>query len=158
MSEPNPDRDLTQLEGALAGLKPAAPLDRDRLMYRAGQASVPCRGWAWPATTAASLLLSLTLGVMLLNRAAPEEVVRVIPVPIAVPVPGPPSLPTAPSPSAEPSLPVTKANPADAPLEYAQMRKEVLRWGVDALASRPPISAGSRQSSTVGSLMHQIEQ
>ncbi len=156
MSEPRPDPELTQVELALAGLKPAAALDRDRLMFRAGQASVPRRGWPWPAATATLLVLSVTLGGMLLKRPAPEVVVRVVSVPVPVPVPQ--SLPPAPSPSVEPSVPATKASPAGDPLEYAQMRKEVLRWGVDALSSRPPMVAVSWPPSTVGSLMHEIEQ
>src|SRR5258708_7696203 len=43
------------LESALAGLKPApALLDRDRVMFAAGQASAtPARRWVWPGAPAA---------------------------------------------------------------------------------------------------------
>lgn len=66
--------DLRAFEAALAALAPkAAALDRDRLMYEAGRASLatphvaPRGGWAWPAAfsamsaVAASLLLALVL-------------------------------------------------------------------------------------------------
>jgi hypothetical protein len=166
MSEPNIDRELAALETALAGLKPAAPLDRDRLMFSAGQASLPRRGWGWPAATAALLLVSFALAGMLLNRPALQEIVRVVPVPVAVPIAVPvdarapgvqPGMPSS-LPSVEALSPVARVNPAGASLEYAQLRKEVLRWGVDALSSRPPMVAVSRPASTVGSLLHEIEQ
>jgi hypothetical protein len=58
--------DLKALEAALGGMRPAAgAIDRDRLMYLAGRASVD-RGrriarFGWPLASAALLLLSVTL-------------------------------------------------------------------------------------------------
>ncbi len=69
--------DLKAFEAALGSLQPAArPIDRDRLMFLAGQASAsnsverPAidspqvakrRSWGWPLATAVSLLLSISL-------------------------------------------------------------------------------------------------
>lgn len=69
--------DLKAFEAALGSLQPTArPIDRDRLMFLAGQASTsgaaqpPAsnarrssnrRGWGWPLATAMSLLFSISL-------------------------------------------------------------------------------------------------
>lgn len=60
-----------ELERALGGLKPAAlNQERDRLMYRAGQASVERRNRFWPALSAG---LALTLAVSWTVRLHPEK-------------------------------------------------------------------------------------
>lgn len=56
--------ELAALEAALASLTPQAPrLDRDRLMFQAGQAAPRRRAgaWLWPCATAASLALAAVL-------------------------------------------------------------------------------------------------
>lgn len=58
--------DLKAFESELRGLRPAAgAIDRDRLMYLAGRASVECgtriARFGWPLASAALLLLSVTL-------------------------------------------------------------------------------------------------
>jgi hypothetical protein len=71
------NEELNSLESALRTLKPAAAsLDRDQIMYLAGQTSVqPAHGsfirrTAWPLATAASVMLAALLG----RVTAPEQV------------------------------------------------------------------------------------
>src|SRR5207237_8529792 len=81
MSEPTGDAHVTSLESALQGLVPRTPaLDRDQLMFRAGQAASPKRGLAWPALTAFFSLTSLVFaGWLFFQPAAPvrEQIVYV---------------------------------------------------------------------------------
>ena len=59
-----------ELEAALGGLSPAPPtLDRDRLMFRAGQASMRRRTRGWQGLAAA---LALTTTVSIVLRPAPD--------------------------------------------------------------------------------------
>ena len=61
-----------ELEAALGSLSPAAPtLDRDRLMFRAGQASTRRRARAWQGLAAA---LAVTTTVSIVLRPAPSAV------------------------------------------------------------------------------------
>jgi hypothetical protein len=54
-------------EHSLSALRPAAPnLDRDALLYAAGQASVP-RQKLWPWQTATAFLLAATLSLLFFN-------------------------------------------------------------------------------------------
>ena len=62
-----------ELEAALGGLQPVAVvIERDRLMYRAGQSSARRRNLAWPIL---SIALALMLGVSLLHQ--PERQTQV---------------------------------------------------------------------------------
>lgn len=61
--------ELAAVEAALAALAPRpAAVDRDRLMFQAGQAAAARAlgprhaAWRWPCATAASLVLALVLG------------------------------------------------------------------------------------------------
>ena len=92
MSEQRLNEALRAVEAALGSLRlRPSRLDCDRLMYLAGQASVTrskgaLRIWhagsVWPWTTAASLLVAVTLGVVLLVRAEPQTIERVVYVPV----------------------------------------------------------------------------
>lgn len=82
MSETEMNDPLAAVEAALRSLRPSpSGLDRDRLMFLAGQRALgnrPVRrrrrgpSWLWPCTTAASMLLAVTLGSMLLVQGKPE--------------------------------------------------------------------------------------
>ena len=86
MSEKRVKPDLEAIQSALSSLQPTESRgDRDRVMYRAGQAAsgavsveVPRRraGWTWPCATAASLLVAVTFAGMWLSRGEPE--VRIV--------------------------------------------------------------------------------
>lgn len=65
--------DLNELAKRLKQLLPAGQLDRDRVMYLAGQQSAvtarPRRGgWLWPAATGLASTVAVTLGVLLTIR------------------------------------------------------------------------------------------
>ncbi len=72
------------MEAELAGLRPREDrLDRERLIFRAGQASVAGRQagivrWAWPAVSAGMTAAAATLLVMLLVRPEPRERIRIV--------------------------------------------------------------------------------
>ena len=134
MSEERLNEPLTTLEAALASLqwRPSS-LDRGRVMYLAGQASVRGpkgalrtvrAGWLWPVATAASLLLAVGLGGVLLSSARPPVVERVV----YVPVERPPESTAAPDSS--PAAPVASRG---SPLrtDYLALRHLVLTRGVD---------------------------
>lgn len=91
---PEMPSDLKSFEAGLAALAPAsAGLNRDELMYRAGWAACAAAGtapmtmrpagrtvavaWLWPLTTAGLVLLSATLGIVLVARQPEVEVVYV---------------------------------------------------------------------------------
>jgi hypothetical protein len=140
--QPNQEPNLSALESALAALKPApAALDRDRLMYRAGQVSARRRNWLWPSAAAALLLVSLGLGAALLARPKPAETIRVVyveknPAPESAPAPRPAPPPEKAVALELPSLPASAA--------YLRTRGEVLRWGAEALPEPPPLTASAQ--------------
>ena len=69
------DPENKPLEEALKSLQPlAGAFDRDRLMYRAGQASAPRRSWAWPAL--ASVLALTSAGLTFALVLQPAGIVR----------------------------------------------------------------------------------
>lgn len=96
MSQERPDENVTHrasgeelppelkaVEAELADLCPRDDrLDRERLIFRAGQASVagrrgPTAAWAWPASLAGMTAVAATLLVMLLARPEPSVVERI---------------------------------------------------------------------------------
>jgi hypothetical protein len=89
--EADTPRDLTPLESALASLMPATVrVDRDRLMYQAGQASaqaeattagVQPRAWLWPTAAAGMSTVAAALFVLLVVRPQPAVVERIVYVP-----------------------------------------------------------------------------
>jgi hypothetical protein len=147
MSEPHSDRPLAELEAALKALAPApARLDRDRLLYRAGQASAPRPGWQWPAAAAAIALTAGTLTGSLAFRPGPQTIERIVYRTAPSPAPQPPPKAPAERPEgtpAQPALPLVGEAVARnvAPDGYLRMRDQVLRWGVEALPSSAPLPA-----------------
>jgi hypothetical protein len=88
--------ELKAVEAELAGLRPRTDrLQRDRLLYLAGQASFAGASsrrsallrvhWAWPATAAVMSAVAATLLVMLLSRPGPQIVERFVERPAARP-------------------------------------------------------------------------
>jgi hypothetical protein len=138
MSLDSHDPDLLGLEAALAALVPMpGQVNRDVLLYRAGQASVRGRRWDWPWTTAALGLVAGVLAVIVVFRPAPPPVERVVVVTIREPAPPAP-------PSADPTLPppAAESSPGDeiaggGSLNYVQLQKQVMRWGLDGVPSMP---------------------
>lgn len=125
MSEEPLNESLAAVQSALAGLalKPSG-LDRDRVMYLAGQAAASRSRsrWRWTLATAASWLLTFTVaGLWLLGQ--PEQ--------------------QATTPAIASNLPVVTVSPSAAPLrsDYLALRQLLLTQGVEALPSPQVIPA-----------------
>ncbi len=109
--------DLRSLEASLASLRPASGgLDRDRLMFLAGQESARrsrLRPLAWPAALAAMTGAAAALLAALLVRPGPAVVERVV----YVPAPAAQSAPESPQPAPAPVSPPEERSPgkADSP-------------------------------------------
>ncbi len=85
-----PDASLRRFEAELSALAPrAVRLDRDRLMFLAGQAAAgapadaqPPRRWIWPVSFSAMSAVAASLLVLLILRPAPQIVERIVRVPV----------------------------------------------------------------------------
>ena len=147
MSEPIQDPALTALETALAALAPLpTDISRERMLFRAGQASVRRRR-IWPCATAALALLSATLGAVLLLRPAPRTVERVVYVRVPVPAPAPAAAPAPPREEPPPPAAVDtdEGQPPDS--GYLRLRRQVVENGADALPPTTPWPTPPRPAS-----------
>lgn len=147
MAQQDYDPDLNHLGRQLRGLTPRpCPIDRDAVMFRAGQASVP-RNWLWPVATALSTCLAITFGAALLVQPALDHRVEVAPgrqpsphnygstVQDFSPQNGPGETPDEPTIAAEEDVwPAPQTG-------YFHAQNNVLRWGLDGIAVPPPASA-----------------
>jgi len=154
MSEPTSDPKLAALEKSLAALVPApGRIDRDQLLFRAGQASVRSRprGWLWPSASVFLAILIAGLGTALAMRSAPPVQERIVYVP--APEPRDPALASTPA-----NSPSTISRAQDRPVEdwreawigsagYLYDRDQAIRWGVDALPSSPSMPYASETPS-----------
>ena len=120
-----------ELEAALGGLQPVAvAIERDRLMYRAGQSSARRRNLAWPIL---SIALALMLGVSLLHQ--PEPQMQTVEVEKLVYI-------TKPTPATQSALHVATQTVRPDPYQlqaqanYVKLRDKVLTEGLDALPIR----------------------
>ena len=174
MSE-HEQRETEQLEAVLKALKPARPnLDRDRLMFRAGQASRPKRSLGIPALTAMIGLLAGIGGTYLGLQSPPTVVQQVVYVHVKEPAEQPPPEPSPKTPEVKQEVvqnitPESGSSsqtwwnslllPAKTAGGYVGLRDDVLRWGVDMLPE-PPASGytgSTRGPSTVGQLNAELE-
>jgi hypothetical protein len=144
--------ELTTLEGALRDLLPrTASVNRDGLLFRAGQAAAPWR-WVWPCATAAASAAAVVLGVLLVLRTAPVERIVYVRVqgPSAQQGPRGVDPPRSPnqgvdmprSPNEEVDSPRSPNRGVDGPLSpYSPQRRleeHLLRWGFDGLGVPVP--------------------
>jgi hypothetical protein len=148
MSESTHDDELAAFQAALARLQPAPDgISIARLLFDAGRRSVPRRSRVWPCATAASMMLAVTLGFVLLLRPTPQSTERIITVFVPSPPPSPaqqePSPPsTSETPALQASIPADmerSANDGD----YFRLRREVLARGLDALPPPAPWPAAA---------------
>jgi hypothetical protein len=133
-------------------------LDRDRVLYLAGQASVRTAGrspshssWLWPCATAASLLLAVTLGGILLLRDGAAGGGQLAQRP---PVQGGSSAAS----SGGPTVPASDVAVLSSPsprTDYLALRWLVLNQGVDALPERSEAAAPYGNIPTPGDLYGQ---
>jgi hypothetical protein len=141
MSLDDHDPGLAGLEAALAALAPKpGRIDRDVLLFRAGQVSVRRHGWTWPCGTAVLGLIALSLGSMLAFRPASAPEVRVVYITVkepATPSPHePPGAPPGPLVVAQ-EEPFTPPGTRLSPMSYLDLERQVVRWGLDGVPSTP---------------------
>ncbi|HMF13070.1 MAG TPA: hypothetical protein VKE94_12220 [Gemmataceae bacterium] len=150
--------EMTPLETALAALDPRpAALDRDRLMYLAGQRSAARRRWALPCVSAALASAATLLVVLLLYR--PETQFVKVPAPAVQPSqkssPGVDGSHVVGGLITRPAVPVVAASQESSAVvvlsedrwrervEALRLRNEVLLRGVEALPA--PAGPGERR-------------
>jgi hypothetical protein len=139
MSEDLHDPELTTLETALAGLRPTpGGLDRELLMFRAGQASARRWPWPWQGATLALAVAVAVLGTLLARRPTIREIVLVEvdkPAPALVEVEMlPPPVPAAVPPPALPRERVATRS------EYLRLRDEMLQGRTGPESAAPTYS------------------
>ena len=152
MSHEHEPAELAAVERTLAGVAPAPPqIDRDRLMFLAGVASVTpgsagpspsqARAWFWPASTAALAATSLALALALLVRPDPPQ--RIVYLDRPATNPAAPPAPRTPEPPLVARAIVGRSAPSsELPANnYVRSRDVALRLGLDALGS-PAIGGG----------------
>ncbi|HVW01906.1 MAG TPA: hypothetical protein VHB77_16255, partial [Planctomycetaceae bacterium] len=158
-------QDVNDVERALRSLRPASPqLDRDRLMFLAGRASVVSaapRNAArarpsifWPSAAAAMTLVSLGLGATLALR-PPVVIERVVQAPVVqqitsekeLPVPRPVESP-APIAEATPIRPdaVAAASPRGG-AQYLRLRDQAIARGIEFVGALSPTGGAAGASS-----------
>jgi hypothetical protein len=144
MPDPTHD-DLTALQAALTRLTPAPDgIDLGRLLYRAGQASVPRHSRAWPWATAAATLLAAALGAVLLFRPAPPPTERIVVGHDRAPPDETPVARQLPAPGVPPDA-AEDADRGRSAADSFRLRQEVLARGVDALPAPTPWPAAARR-------------
>jgi hypothetical protein len=156
MSESTSDPKLEALEKSLTALVPVpGRIDRDQLLFRAGQASVRSRSWLWPTTTGLLAAAACVLGTALALRPAPATIERIVYVPVSQPVVA--SVPKPANVNSTSFSPSSSTNEDFGNLwasssEYLQQRNQAIRWGVEALPPAPPMTA-SMQTPSVESML-----
>ena len=134
---PDQPEDLNPIADALARLAPQPPtLSRDALLFAAGQAAGAPRtpAWVWPSATAFFAAVSVILAAFLLTPGTGSSEVRYVtqyvPMAAAEPDRGEPQPRSAEPLSAKPTA--TEAA-ADDTARMLQVRRDVIRFGVDML-------------------------
>lgn len=139
MSQEPLNPQLAGVEAALAGLQPArSALDRDRLMYLAGQAAGHRRArraaWIGAGTSLAATLAACVLGAALVQRLGSERDLQTANVPATQ--------------LAQPGVSSWAANPPesrDGDASYLELRQLVLTRGVEAMPEIAPSTATKDQ-------------
>jgi len=104
-------------------------MDRDHLLFRAGQASMK-RSWVWPFAAVVMSISTACLAMILVLRSTPEPIIQIVQVPVQRPQPEKqePALHRFPPPELIPGL-------STAPLSYWNLQQQALRFGVESLPS-----------------------
>jgi hypothetical protein len=142
MSEQAYDAEIAALENALAGLVPVSgKINRDRILFRAGQASMQRHRWIWPAATGGMALVAAVLGGVLAWGPQPTPEKQIVYFKEA-PKPAPRAHQwEEPKPALAPSTQAEAIEPAGSQSPYFQMQNQLLRWGLDGLPALPPTPA-----------------
>lgn len=176
MSSEEFSEDLNEVERTLRSLRPAAPqIDRDGLMFLAGQASAPTAAFVqtnrprkaifWPSAAAAMTLVSLGLGMTLALR-PPVVIERVVQAPTsdrAVLE----DAPRQPKPvRVESSDPVADLAPlgpgtvaaASGGGQYLRLRDQAIAHGVDFVDSLAPVARNATSATSHDSRQELLKQ
>lgn len=141
----NPASDLGPFADALKRLAPQpAHLSRDALLFEAGKATVsPKFKWAWPSATAAFAGISFVLAAFLMSPGSPrvQYVDRIVYVDRPGDSNGPSNVATKPPASVQPNASASD-DLGEAAKAY-QVRRDVLRWGIEMLPESKPGSGPS---------------
>lgn len=165
------DASLERFAAELAALSPQARLDRDRLMYLAGQASaaIPkygrdARRWAWPAAFSGMTVVAASLLLLLALRPAPRVVERIVRVP--TPVPPPQRADVYPSTALAQAVPINlkqreapRGLSPNAPAAvYLDLRDRVLAMGFDSFSppDSPPDARADSQPANYRDLLNSL--
>jgi hypothetical protein len=143
MSQNPIDPELNAIAASLGSLEPACiRIDRDLVMFRAGQASMRPSRWrrrARNAIAASLALVALGEGVLLAHRPPPQVVKEVVVVREPAPAPVVP-----PVEQSVAEMPVSL--PSESPLSLGQTAYErqvaqVMRYGLDGLPASPTVAS-----------------
>jgi hypothetical protein len=158
---PSPDPALNAIEAALGSLVPArSRIDRDLVMFRAGQASVrPSRRglWARNAIAASFAFVALGEGVLLSHRPPPRIVKEVV----VVREPAPTSAPVSVAPPLEQKVAdVPESLPIERSLSlgqtaYERLTSQVLRYGLDGLPASPTVASPGSGATSSGQMLQE---
>jgi len=177
MSSEEFSEDLSELERTLRSLRPASPqLDRDRLMFLAGQASAaplsatvkalrPRAAIFWPSATAAMTLVSLGLGMTLALR-PPTIVERVVQVPapvrvvqeITLPDPKPARIESSNAVAEAPSRQSKTVATVSGGGQYLRLRDQAIAHGIDFVDSLAPVTRTTKSPTSHDSRQELLEQ
>jgi hypothetical protein len=135
------DPELGPIESALVKLTPARiQIDRDRLMFQAGAKAAlgdTRRRWVWPSIAAALALVAASESLVLAIRPAPKALVQ---------QPSPPAEDRSSSPAPVQIL-AQSPSPAEkeawTSAEPLNLRRQVLRHGLEGLPALPPLLSQS---------------
>lgn len=155
----NPASDLAPFADALQKLAPQpSHLSRDALLFAAGKAAGRPKlpAWAWPTATGTFAAISFVLTAFLVSPSesvVPDTRVEMVYVPVDHHAP---KLPTS-VPSDKPVPKVRPKPPSEEPTDVAramQMRRDVLRWGVDMLPESKSAGRGASPDVTAREVTH----
>jgi hypothetical protein len=155
----SPDPGLNSIETALCSLGPAGSrIDRELVMYRAGQASMRRSPWgprARNAIAASLALVALGEGGLLARRPPSRMVERVVVVHVPATVPAP--VLASPRPNVA-DVPVSISSDDSLPLGEAafdRLTSQVLRYGLDGLPASPMITSPAPGPASSGEMLHE---
>jgi hypothetical protein len=126
--------ELASIERALQALEPAAcRIDRDRVLYRAGQASVRRHATAWRAVAASLMIVCAAEGALLARKPSPPrtqmiQVAATKPTLAAKPVD-----PIEPERSGTAQAGLMTDTLALGPTDHQRLTQQLVRYGLDAL-------------------------
>jgi hypothetical protein len=155
----SPDPELKAIEAALGSLVPArSGIDRDRVMFRAGQASArPSRFGllTWNLIAASLALVAVGEGILLAHR-PPRQIVKEM---VVVREPAPVVPPVEPSVAEAPASLPSQSSLSLGQSTYERLTSQVLRYGLDGLPASPTVAwpaAGPRPTSSGQMLQEEL--